>query len=419
MAPDGVADRPKTARLWNNRDWGLLWSGQLISVVGTQISQLAYPLLILALTKSPAQAGFVSAARTIPYLLLGLPAGALVDRWDRKRVMIVCDAGRALALGSIPLTLALGRLTLAQLYAVALIEGSFNVFFNLAETAALTRVVSREQIPAATTLNEITLSTGSTLGPALGGLVFAIGQGFAFLLDAVSYAASVVSVWLIHTDLSATRTADTNRLLGDIREGVVWLWRQSLMRYLAFVVGGTVLIESGYLLVVIVLAQHMGASSAVIGLVLGAGGVGSVVGALLSGPAMRRLTFGRIAVGVHWIWALLLPLFAIAPNPLALAIITSATFGITPIFFVAQYSYRLALIPDGLQGRVNSVFRLLQFGGQPMGLALAGVLSQSIGPIGAVLFFAVLLLLLALAVTFNRELRRAGRLTESDVARRS
>lgn len=411
MTPDGVAEKPKTARLWHSRDWALLWSGQLVSVVGTQVSQLAYPLLMLALTDSPAQAGFLSAARTIPYLLLGLPAGALVDRWDRRRVMIVCDAGRALALGSIPLALAFGWLTLAQLYAVALVEGTLNVFFNLAETAALTRVVSREQIPSATTLNEITLSTGSMLGPALGGLIFAIGQGFAFLVDAISYAVSVVSVWFIRADLSAPRTADASRLLDDIREGVVWLWRQSLMRFLAFVVGGTVLIESGYMLVVIVLAERMDASSIAVGLVLGAGGVGSVVGAVLSGPAMRRLTFGQIAMGVHWVWVLLLPLYAIAPTPLALAAITAATYGVTPIFFVAQYSYRLSRIPDELQGRVNGVFRLLLFGGQPLGLALAGLLSQSIGPVKTVLVFAALLFVLALSITLNRELRRAGRLT--------
>jgi MFS family permease len=410
MTPDGVAEKPKTARLWSNRDWVLLWSGQLVSVVGTQVSQLAYPLLMLALTDSPAQAGFLSAARTIPYLLLGLPAGALVDRWDRRRVMIVCDAGRALALGSIPLALAFGWLSLAQLYAVALLEGALNVFFSLAETAALTRVVAREQIPSATTLNEVTLSTGSMLGPALGGLIFAIGQGFAFLVDAISYAVSVVSVWFIHSDLSAPRTADESRLLDDIREGVVWLWRQSLMRFLALVAGGTVLIESGYMLVVIILAQQMGASSIAVGLILGAGGVGSVVGAVLSGPAMRRLTFGQIAMGVHWMWVLLLPLYAIAPTPLALAAITAAAYGVTPIFFVAQYSYRLTRIPNELQGRVNGVFRLLLFGGQPLGLALAGLLSQSIGPVGAILAFSALLLALALSITLNRQLRRAGKL---------
>src|SRR5690242_20442505 len=242
MTLDGVAEKPKTARLWHSRDWVLLWSGQLVSVVGTQVSQLAYPLLMLALTDSPAQAGFLSAARTIPYLLLGLPAGALVDRWDRRRVMIVCDAGRALALGSIPLAMAFGWLTLAQLYAVALLEGVLNVFFNLAETAALTRVVTRDQIPAATTLNEVTLSTGSMLGPALGGLIFAIGQGFAFLADAISYAVSVVSVWFIRAELSASQAAGTNRLVDAIRAGVVWLWRHPLLRLLALITGGTVMI---------------------------------------------------------------------------------------------------------------------------------------------------------------------------------
>jgi len=181
------------------------------------------------------------------------------------------------------------------------------------------------------------------------------------------------------------------------------------MRFLAFVVGGTVLIESGYMLVVIILAQRMDASPATIGLVLGAGGVGSVVGAVLSGPAMRRLTFGQIAMGVHWIWVLLLPLYAIAPTPLAA--ITAATYGITPIFFVTQYSYRLARIPDALQGRVNGVFRLFQFVGQPLGLALAGLLSQFIGPVRTVLVFSALLLALALSITLNRELRRAGKLT--------
>jgi predicted MFS family arabinose efflux permease len=249
------------------------------------------------------------------------------------------------------------------------------------------------------------------LGPALGGLIFAIGQGFAFLVDAISYAVSVVSVWLIHANLSAPRTADESRLLDDIREGVVWLWRQSLMRFLAFVVGGTVLIESGYMLVVIILAQRMDASSVAVGLVLGAGGVGSVVGAVLSGPAMRRLTFGQIAKGVHWIWVLFLPLNAIAPTPNAQAAITAAAYGVTPIFFVTQYSYRLARIPNELQGRVNGVFRLFQFVGQPLGLALAGLLSQFIGPVRTVLVFAALLLVLALSITLNRELRQAGKLT--------
>jgi MFS family permease len=416
MTADSNASNRQGASLWRSRDWRLLWSGQLISVAGTEIAQLAYPLLMLSLTNSPAQAGFLTAVRTIPYLVLGLPAGALVDRWDRRTVMLVCDAGRALALGSIALAIALERITPTQLYLVALIEGSLNVFFNLAESAALTRVVSREQIPAATSLNEVTLSVGSTLGPALGGIIFAIGQGLAFLADALSYAVSVITVWFIRTELrEPSRAAGASTLLGAIHEGVLWLWRQRLMRFLTIVVGGTVMIESGYMLIVIILAQRMSASPAVVGLVLGAGGVGSMVGAALSGPATRRLTMGQIALGVFWIWTFLLPLYALAPTPLALAAITAGAYGVTPIFFVAQYSYRLTLTPGSLQARANSVFRLLLFAGQPLGLTLAGLLSQAFGPTYAILCFAALLLLLTLAVTLNRDLRRSGKVMEAAI----
>src|SRR6266496_4543766 len=139
-----------TKPLWRNRDFLLLISGQAVSSVGSQVSLVAFPLLILALTNSPAQTGLMTALRGLPFALFCLPAGALIDRWDRKCVMILCDIGRALALGSIPLAFALGHLTLAQLYIVSLIEGTLFVFFSLAEAACLPRVVAKEQIPAAT-----------------------------------------------------------------------------------------------------------------------------------------------------------------------------------------------------------------------------------------------------------------------------
>src|SRR5215470_6735296 len=121
------AQVPPVHALWRNRDYMLLLSGQIVSSIGTQASTLAFPLLMLAVTHAPAQAGFVSALRAVPYLLLSLPAGVLVDRWDRKRLMLLCDTGRAIALASIPIAMALGRLTVAQVYAVSLVEGSLFV----------------------------------------------------------------------------------------------------------------------------------------------------------------------------------------------------------------------------------------------------------------------------------------------------
>src|SRR5215216_1601210 len=124
MSSDDGATQAPPAPLWKNRDYLLLWSGQTVSIVGTYVSQIAFPLLVLALTHSPAQAGLVAAARSLPYLLFTLLAGALVDRWNRKLTMIVCSAGSALALASIGLAALFSVLTIEQIIVVSFIEGS-------------------------------------------------------------------------------------------------------------------------------------------------------------------------------------------------------------------------------------------------------------------------------------------------------
>ncbi|HEV8192603.1 MAG TPA: MFS transporter, partial [Ktedonobacterales bacterium] len=168
-APKISATPQRPRSLFRNRDYMLLWGGQTVSTIGTEVSMVAFPFLVLALTGSPAQAGLMGGLRALPYLLFSLPAGALIDRWNRKTVMILCDAGRALALGSIPLALILGQLTLVQLYTVSAAEGTLFVFFNLAEVASLPRVVPKEQLPAANAQYSATEGTSALVGPALGG----------------------------------------------------------------------------------------------------------------------------------------------------------------------------------------------------------------------------------------------------------
>src|SRR6266481_362517 len=183
--------------LWRNRDYVLLWSGQTVSSIGTQVSMLAFPLLILAITHSPAQAGIIAALHGLPYALFILPAGALIDRWDRKRVMILCDTGRALALGSIPLALALGRLTIVQLYIVSLVEGTLFTFFSLAETACLPQVVLKEQLPTGVAQSTVIDSISGMLGPSLSGALYSIGLAIDYLTLPISYTASVLTLFLI------------------------------------------------------------------------------------------------------------------------------------------------------------------------------------------------------------------------------
>ena len=403
---------PRPTPLWRNRAYLLLWGGQAVSSVGGETSQLALPLLILSLTHSPTQAGLAGALRSLAYLLLGLPAGALVDRWDRKRTMIVCDAGRALALGSIPLALALGHLTMAHLYLVSLIEGTLFVFFGLAESAALPRVVAKAQLPAATAQNEVTGGVVTLVGPVLGGGLFGLARGLPFLVDAISYGASLLSLSWIRLPFQGERQPQVRQLGAEMWEGLIWLWRQPVVRALALLHGMLVLSTSGVTLLMLVIAEHRRAAPFAIGVMFGIGGLGGMLGALLGAQAHKRLRLGQIMVGAFWLFAVLWPLFAVAPSLLALGAILAAFWVVDEIYDVSQISYRLALIPDALRGRVNGAFRLVAFGCDALGIALTGLLLQQIGVPGTILCIEAVLLALAGAATLNRALRTARPLAE-------
>src|SRR5258708_21210261 len=298
----GIPKRP--IPLWRNRDFLLLLTGQGISAIGTQVSQLAFPLLILAITNSPAQAGLMAAVRGLPYALFSLPAGVLADRWDRKRVMILCDTGRALALGSIPLAMILWHLTLVQLYLVSLIEGSLFVFFQIAESSALPHIVAKEQLTTATGHNEVLFSSSILFGPSIGGIFYGISTMLPFVSDTISYAVSVVLLFFIKTTFQNKREAPPQKLWIEVMEGLTWLWHNPLIRYIAILTCGLTTPCVGYGLILIVMAQRQHATPFTIGLIFAAGGVGSVIGALLASPLEKRFGFTRMMIGTTSSWAI-------------------------------------------------------------------------------------------------------------------
>src|SRR6266699_5868683 len=416
-APVGPVKRPVS--LLRNRDYMLLWSGQMVSSIGTRVSMLAFPLYVRAITHSPAQAGLIAAMRTLPYILFGLPAGALIDRWNRKRVMILCDTGRALALLSIPFAVACGWLTAVQLYLVSFIEGTLFIFFGLAEAAALPRVVSQEQLSGATAQNEFVYSVSGLLGPSFSGILYSISNTMPFLADAVSYVVSVCSLLFIKTPFQQERTAASGvggrfivRLWTEILDGMHWLWHHPVMRFLAVLVSGLDLCGTGYVLIVLVLAQQHHVSKLATGLILASGGIGSILGALIAGPLAKRFRVGQLMIIASWLLALTWLPFAFAPNPVVLGLIVASAFIVVPIHASVQYGYRLASIPDQLQGRVNSIYRVVLFGCQSVGLLLTGVLLQAIGPVLTVLLLFVPQVILALAATLHQPLRNTPRLSE-------
>ncbi len=414
----------KLPSLFHNRDYMLLWSGQLVSQLGSSMSGIVFPLLILALTTSIANphgdttiAGLAGALGAVPYVILSLPVGALIDRWNRKRVMVICDAFRALNSASIPIAMALNSLTVWQLLINAFIEGTFYVFFNIAEVAALSRVVDKRQLPQASAQNEGGGIAAGLAGPPVGGFLFkVVSQAFPFLADAISYGVSVISLLFIRTEFQGERPTEERHIFVEIKEGLAWLWSHPLIRFMAFLTGSWNFAGNGLFLVLIILAENLGADSTQIGFMFSIAAAGGIIGAFLGGQIQKRFTFGQVIITVGWINVLLTPLLLVAPSFVVMGIILGLTFMLSPIYNVVQFSYRLALIPDKLQGRVNSTFRLLAFGFQPLGAALSGVLLAAIGPTYSLLAFLSVQVVFSILTTINSHVRNARPISEAGAA---
>ena len=288
-----------TRPLWRNRDFLLLWSGQTISTLGTNISTLALPLLALAFTHSPAQGGFLTAMRQVPYLLFSLPAGAIIDRWNRKSVMITCDLVRWLALGSVPLAFVPGHLTLLHLYIVAFVEGTAYVLFSIAQISALPHVVPSAHLPQAYALDTTTEYIGTLVGPSVGAFIIGLapilvtGAMLAYLADSGSYLVSVLSLLFIHISFQAKREIGNRQgLFKEIAQGLRFLWEQPLLRVMVVLTTVINFLQSPLDLILIVLARgSLHSSVQALGFLLSAGGVGGVLGGLLAPWLRGRLRF--------------------------------------------------------------------------------------------------------------------------------
>jgi MFS family permease len=399
-----ASDQPRS--LWRNRDYLLLWGGQALSDIGGAVSELAYPLLVLAVTHSPAQAGLVAALRALPSTLFSLFAGVLVDRWDRRWVMLVCDVGRALSLASIPVAYALGHLTIWQLYITAFLEGTLMVVFRLAKSAAVAQVVTRAQLTSAIAQEELVEGTTSLAGPSLSGLFYTLGTMLPFIADAISYAVSIVTMLLIRTPFQAERTARRRKFWEEIGEGVRWVWHQPFILTMTLLMGAGAFAVSADSLIIIVLAQRQHASAVVIGLIIAAFGVGAILGSLLVPRLRHRLTVGQSILLTRWYVVLSWPLFALAPVPLLLGAVQFGNGVVEPIEDVPYFSHRLELIPDELRGRVLSACRLFPGLMRPLGLAVIGILIQRLGIFPAIWLEWVWLLVTTGIVTVIPQVRR-------------
>lgn len=388
--------------LRRNREFLLLWSGQALSELGSQVSVVAYPLLVLAVTGSPAKAGVVGFARTLPIALLALPAGAVADRVNRKRLMVACDSIRALALAAIPISLAAGGVSYALIVAVAFVDGSGFVVSYVTERGVLRQLVASHQLPEAVARNESRTFAAMLAGPPVGGVLFGLGRAIPFLADAISYAASTATMLLIRSDFQEARDATRP---SDIWEGVRWIWQTPFFRVCALLFAGTNPVFTGVYLLVVVLAKEHGASSSLVGVMLGIAAAGGFLGALLAPWLQRRLTPRFVLVAESWILVLAIPWLLLAHNALLIGLIVALAELVTPVTNSIVVGFRVALAPDHLQGRVQAAATLISFSAGWLGPLAIGFLLQNEGATATILALTGWVLLFAAIATTSRAFR--------------
>jgi MFS family permease len=409
MGAEPASGQPVALR--RNRDFQLLWGGQAVSLLGSQTSKIAYPLLVLAMTGSAAKAGIAGFAAMLGYLLFPLPAGGLADRHDRKRIMICCDVIRLLAVGSIAVAGWAAHITYVQVLVAGFAEGTASVFFSVAQRAALPMLIHPSQRSLAVSQNEARQNAAQLAGPALGGALFGLSRAAPFAADALSYLASLVTLPLIKAPMQAGVPARPALLRTELRDGLAFTWRQPFLRYSAFFAASVNILLQVLTLGLIVLARHDGASAAQIGLIVGCMGAGGLAGAFAAPWVQRRIPAGITITGCMWTWAVLLTLIVLVRVPLWLCPIVAVLGFVGPAWNVSVQTYRMQITPNELLGRTSSVALQVAWGVIPLGSLLAGFLLQALSPAAAMTVVAAGMAATALAATVVAPVRDAGRRT--------
>lgn len=374
-----------------------LWFGQTVSALGTQVSMVALPLIaVLGLGAGPFELGILAALETVPYLVLSLPAGAIVDRVDHRATMIACDIGRAVALLGTAGAMAAGVLTIGLLFLVALVVGSLSVFFTVAYTSYLPVILSDDRLVAGNQRLELSESGARVAGPSIGGAILQLAGGAAAAaLDGVSYVVSAIAIAASGRPARAARPeAAGEGFLRSMVAGLRHVGRDRILRDLA---GSTATFNlgSGMILAVLVVfaTRDIGLDAAGFGLVYGIGNIGFLLGAGAVGALTARLGVGRAFAWSTIASAGAMILLALSGSGLGVVLLLAGRFlgaVATPIYNVDALSLRQARVGDAIMGRVNGTFQFLEWGALPVGSLVGGILGASLGPRTALVAAAAL-----------------------------
>jgi hypothetical protein len=389
----------------------LLEIGQLLSNAGTSSTSIAYPLLVLAVTHSPAKAGIVGFARTFSWALFTLPAGLAADRWSRRRLMIAADGVRVLAIGSLAAAISLDRVAFWQIVVVAFVEGSGAALFRGAQPGALRAVVPVQQLPAAVAVGTGRGAAVGLVGPPLGGGLFGIARALPFLVDALSYAFSTFALLAMRTPFQEEREPHLVSVRSRLAEGFRFVWSRPFLRTCALLFGLANFIGPGVLLAVVVIGRQQGLSGGEVGGLIAAFGACLLIGSVLS-PLVRRLLPVRAVLLLElWTW-FGSAAFLVWPSVYVLTAGILPTALAIPSTDSVVHSYRIAMTPDRLLGRAESVWTIIALLIAPLGPLTAGVLLSSVSARATIAVFAVVGVVLAVWGTLSPSIRTAPSLDQ-------
>ncbi len=411
--PD-ITITPAETPLWRNWRFQLLWIGSTASFLGLSAADFAYPVVILALTRSPAMAGLFGFIQLTTSVVAGIPAGSLVDRFDRRHVLIAVEATRAVVTSSVVVAWSLGHLTVTHLFVVAGILGAVSPL-AAARTLVVRAVVPAKQLTQALTQDEVRTAAGGLAGPPLGGVLLAVGRALPFVVCALTFTIGLVTALIVRIPPKADTTAaepmnqpeTATAASGGALQGLRELWASPMIRAALTMISLINIGGQAMFLAIIVLLSDQGVSPKSIGIAIAGEAIGNLIGAGFVGRLHRRVPPGVLLLLVSSMFAVLLPLLAIPLGPWWVFGVLAASMLGVPAVRVLIDVLILRQVPDAHRGRTITAVMTVLTVGMPFG-TLAGGLSLQF--LGASITIIALCGLVAVAVGLgarNRALRTA------------
>ena len=376
--------------LWRHGDFLKLWSAETVSVFGSQIGQLAVPLVaILVLDASAFEVAALGVVLFLPFIFFTLPAGVWVDRLPRRPILIVGDFGRAVLLATIPIAYMADALTLAHLFVVAFLVGTLQVFFDVAYQSYLPSLVERQQIIDGNSKLEISRSAAQVGGPGLGGVLVQIFTApYAVLIDAVSFLGSGLFILRIRKTEEPPVVVDAKgqkpSLWTDLKEGLHFVLSNPNLRAQAGCTAtSNFFAQVAFATLLVFAVRELGLSPGAIGIVFSVAAIGSLTAAFTATRIAARFGIGPTSIVMIALFGPTTLVIAAAPSgnaAIPILVVSQLVFGFSVVVYnIVQVSYRQAICPPRLQGRMNSVMRFMVWGTIPLGGLLGGALATWIG----------------------------------------